>query len=177
LQLLFGAFKVHKTYFGLDTANRYTQVGEISARGVESSATLTGPDGLTVVAGGVWLRPEVTRQIPELGGNGTVPVGPVPRTININVDYAPSNWRGWGTKIQWTALSSRVQTGDDLYRLPPFRALNVGLRYAFKLFDRAYSARLDVANVTNAAGLTLSSAYIALPELRRNYTFTFAADL
>jgi iron complex outermembrane receptor protein len=177
LQLLFGAFKVHKTYFGLDTTNRYTQVGEISARGVESSATLTGPDGLTVVAGGVWLRPEVKRQIPERGGSGNVPVGPVPRTININVDYAPGNWRGWGTTMQWTALSSRVETGDDLYRLPPLVTLKVGLRYVFKLLNRPCSARLDVANVTNATGLTLSSAYIAVPQLRRNYTFTFAADL
>jgi iron complex outermembrane receptor protein len=177
LQLLIGAFKVHKTYFGLDTVNRYTHVGEISARGVESSATLTGPDGLTVVAGGVWLRPEVKRQIPERGGSGNVPVGPVPRTININVDYAPSNWRGWGTTMQWTALSSRVETGDDLYRLPPLATLKVGLRYIFKLYNRPFSARLDVANVTNASGLTLSSSYVAVPQLRRNYTVTFAADL
>ena len=177
LQLLIGTFKVHKTYFGLDTANRYTHIGEISARGVESSATLSGPDGLTVVAGGVWLRPEVKRQIPERGGSGNVPVGPVPRTININVDYAPGKWRGWGTTIEWTALSSRVETGDDAYRLPPFAKLNVGLRYMFKLINRPCSARLDVANVTNAAGLTLSSAYIAVPQLRRNYTFTLAADL
>jgi iron complex outermembrane receptor protein len=177
LQLLIGAFKVHKNYFGLDTANRYTQVGDISARGVESSATWTGPDGLTVVGGGVWLRPEVKRQVPERGGSGNVPVGPVPRTININVDYAPSNWRGWGTTIQWNALSSRVETGNDLYRLPPLATLNVGLRYMFKLLNRPCSARLDVANVTNATGLTLSSAYIALPQLQRNYTFTFAADL
>jgi hypothetical protein len=106
-----------------------------------------------------------------------VPVGPVPRTININVDYAPSNWRGWGTTIQWNALSSRVETGNDLYRLPPLATLNVGLRYMFKLLNRPCSARLDVANVTNATGLTLSSAYIALPQLQRNYTFTFAADL
>jgi iron complex outermembrane recepter protein len=177
LQLLIGAFKIHKIYFGLDTANRYGQVGEISARGVESSATLTGPDGLTVVAGGVWLRPEVKRQIPERGGSGNVPVGPVPRTININVDYAPGNWRGWGTTMQWTALSSRVETGDNFYRLPPLATLKVGLRYVFKLFDRPFSARLDVGNITNATGLTISSAYVATPQLRRNYTFTFAADL
>lgn len=177
LQLLIGAFKVHKTYFGLDTTNRYTQVGDISARGVESSATLTGPDGLTVVAGGVWLRPEVKRQISERGGSGNVPVGPVPRTINLNVDYAPSFWKGWATTMEWTALSSRVETGDDLYSLPPLVTLQVGLRYVFKLFNRPFSARLDVANVTNATGLTLSPAYIAVPQLQRNYTFTFAADL
>jgi hypothetical protein len=61
--------------------------------------------------------------------------------------------------------------------LTPHATLNVGLRYVFKLFNRPCSARLDVANVTNATGLTLSPAYVAVPQLRRNYTFTFAADL
>lgn len=176
-QLLVGAFKVHKTHFGMDTANRFTGIGDISSRGVESSVRLTGIDGLTLIAGGVWLRPEVTRQVSERGASGQIPIGPVPRTINVNVEYAPAYWRGWGTTLQWTSLSARVQTGDNLYRLPPLTTLNVGLRYWFKLFNRPGSARLDVANVTNATGLTLSPAYIAVPQLPRNYTFTVAADL
>jgi iron complex outermembrane recepter protein len=179
LQLLLGVFKVHKTYFSLDTGDRYTQIGDISTEGIESSATFTGRAGLTVVAGAVWLRPQVQRHIAELGGNGTVPIGPVPRTININVDYAPPNWRGWGTSLQLTSLSSRVETTDDRYRLSPLRVLNVGVRYQFRLSDRPCSARLDVGNVTNAAGLTFSSAYsyLVVPQLPRNYMLTLAADL
>ena len=179
LQLLLGGFKVHKSYFSLDSADRYTQIGDISTEGVESSATFTGAAGLTVVAGAVWLRPQVERQLPELGGNGTVPIGPVPRTINVNVDYAPPNWRGWGASLQWTSLSSRVETTDDRYRLPPLRTLNVGVRYLFRLIDRPCSARLDVDNVTNASGLTFSSAYayLVVPQLPRNYMLTLTADL
>jgi iron complex outermembrane receptor protein len=177
LQFVVGTFKVHKSYFSLDTSDRYAEVGDISARGIESSATMTGPEGLTVVAGGVWLRPEVKRKIAEQGGTGNVPVGPVPRTININVDYAPVFWRGWGATVQWKSLSSRVETGDDLYRLPPLNTLEVGVRYLFKVFNRGCSARLDVGNITNARGLTVSSNYTALSQLPRNYTFTFAADL
>ena len=119
LQLLVGAFKVHKGYFSLDTNDRYTRVGEIGAQGLESSVTWTGPEGLTIVAGGVWLQPEVMRQIAEQGGTGDVPVGPVPRTININVDYAPLYLQGWGGTMQWKSLSSRVETGDDLYSFRP----------------------------------------------------------
>ena len=179
LQLLLGGFKVHKTYFSLDTTDRYTQLGDISTEGVESSATFTGAAGLTVVAGAVWLRPQVQRQFSELGGNGTVPIGPVPRTINVNLDYSPPNWRGWGTSLQWTYLSSRVETTDDRYRLPPLNTLNLGLRHLFRLGDRPCSARLDIGNVTNAAGLTFSSAYayLVIPQLPRNYTLTLAADL
>jgi len=177
VQLLVGGFKVHKTYFNLDTANRYTEVGDISSEGLESSVAITWPKGLTVIAGGVWLRPEVKRRISELGGTGEVPVGPVPRTINVNLDYAPADWRGWGATLQWKSLSSRVETGDDVYRLPPLETLSAGARYLFRCLDRSCSARLDVANVTNASGLTITSAYAVVPQLRRTYTFTFAADL
>src|SRR5262249_37297696 len=109
--------------------------------------------------------------------NGSVPVGPVPRTININVDYAPSSWRGWGTTLQWTSLSSRVETSDNRYALPPLATLNVGARYQFKFLNRSLSARLEVDNVTNATGLIISTAYSAVSQPRRNYAFTFAADL
>jgi len=177
LQLLVGGFKVQKNYFNLDATDRYTEIGNISTQGVESSVTFTGLEGLTVVAGAVWLRPEVQRQVPELGGNGPVPVGPVPRTVNVNVDYAPRNWQGWGTSLQWTSLSSRVETSDDRYRLPPLRTLNIGVRYLFKPNKRSFSARLDVGNVTNARGLTLTSYYLVTPQLLRNYMVTLAADL
>ena len=179
LQLLAGVFKIHKSYFSLDTEHRYTQIGDISSEGIESSATFTGGGGLTVVAGAVWLRPEVQRQFSELGGNGTVPIGPVPRTINVNIDYAPPKWRGFGTSLQWTSLSSRVETSDDRYRLPPLNTFNLGLRYLFRVGDRPCSARLDIGNITDAAGLTFSSAYayLVVPQLPRNYVLTLAADL
>jgi hypothetical protein len=70
-----------------------------------------------------------------------MPIGPVPSTINLNADYAPAQWRGWGASVQWTWLSSR-----------------------------------DVANLTDASGLTSSSRYLVLSQLRRNYLLTAAID-
>jgi outer membrane receptor protein involved in Fe transport len=125
----------------------------------------------------VLLRPEVNQQTPALGGTGTVPVGPVPRTINVNVDYAPDRWGHWATSLQWTSLSSRVVTNNDQVELPPLSMLNVGVRYRVRLFNRPCSARLDVANVTDETGLTISSLYLVFPVLRRNYTLTLATDI
>jgi iron complex outermembrane recepter protein len=173
LKLLVGAFTIHKTYFGVDTANVYRSLGDISSRGIESSATLTDRGGLTVVAGAVWLRPEVQLG----GGGGSVPVGPVPRTINVNVDYSPANWNHWAASLQWTSLSSRVQTNDGAYDLAPLKTLNVGVRYGFGLFGGKCSIRFDAGNVTNAAGLTISPVYLLTPQLQRNYTLTLTADL
>jgi iron complex outermembrane receptor protein len=177
LRLLLGAFTIHKTYFGVDITNVYRSLGSISTVGIESSATLTDYGGLTVVAGAVWLRPEVTRQVPELGGGGPVPVGPVPRTINVNVDYSPAHWNRWATSLQWTALSSRAATSDDSYQLAPLKTLNVGVRYGFKPYGRKCSLRFDAANVTNAPGLTISTVYLVVPQLQRNYMLTLTADL
>jgi iron complex outermembrane receptor protein len=177
LELLLGAFKVHKPYFNVDTAGRYRPLGDISSRGVEGSATLSALDGLKVVAGLVLLRPEVNQQTPALGDTTTVPVGPVPRTINVNVDYAPARWGRWAAALQWSSLSSRVVTTNDQFEMPPLSVLNVGVRYKLRLFDRPCSARLDVANVTDQAGLTVSSLYQVVPVLRRNYTVTLATDI
>jgi outer membrane receptor protein involved in Fe transport len=138
---------------------------------------LTGSNGLTVVAGAVWLRPEVKRQVAELGGAGPVPVGPVPRTVNVNVDYAPAALGGLAASAQWTSLSSRVVTSDDAYSLAPLTTLNLGLRYRFRLLERACLVRLDAGNVTNEPGITISPLYVAVPQLQRNYTLTLTIDL
>jgi len=177
LELLLGGFKVHKTYFNVDAAGRYGQLGGISSRGVEGSATLSTLDGLRVVAGIVLLKPEVSRRTSVAGGTGTVPVGPVPRTINVNVDYAPALWGRWAAALQWTSMSSRVVSNDDQFKLPALSTLNVSLRYKLRLFNRPLSARLDIANVTDQAGLTISSLYLVVPLLRRNYTLTLATDI
>ena len=170
LQLLLGGFRIHKTYFSVDPlTNVYRAFGDISATGLESSARLTGAGGLTVVAGAVWLRPELA--------GGSTPVGPVPRTINVNVDYAPKELKGWAGSLQWTSLSSRVAASNDAYSLPPFATLNVGIRYRFTLLERAASVRLDAGNVTNQAGATISNVYLLTPQLQRNYTLTLAVDL
>jgi iron complex outermembrane recepter protein len=176
MRLLLGAFTIHKSYFNLDSADIYQQLGTIVSKGVEGSASLSG-NGLTVVAGFVLLRPQVDLQVPELGGSGSVPIGPVPRTINVNVDYAPTKWRGWAATLQWTALSARTETNNDLYQLPPLNVLNVGIRYIRTFHAGKFLARLDVSNATNATGLTISSQYQVMPQLGRTYTFTLALDL
>jgi iron complex outermembrane receptor protein len=177
LQFVLGVFDVHKAYFNVDLNNRYAQLGEVRTRGVEGSATLAGTAGLSVVAGFVLLKPEVERRAAQMIAAGTVPVGPVPRTVNVNVDYAPTSWNGWAASLQWTALSSRVETNSDAYKLAPLSTLNTGLRYARKLFRHPCSARFDVANLTNASGLTISPLNLVLPQLRRNFMLTLAMDI
>ena len=74
-------------------------------------------------------------------------------------------------------MSSRVETADDHYELPPFSTINFGLRYSAKVLGHNWSTRLDVGNVASASGLTISPLYAVNPELGRNYMLTIAADL
>ena len=177
LKVVLGAFEIHKSYFNLDTNEQYHELGAIRSRGIEASASLATANGLTIVAGAVLLKPEIELKVQPLGGSGMVPVGPVPATIDVNMDYQPARWHGWGASLRWTYLSSRVDTADDHYELPPFSTINFGLRYSAKVLGHNWSTRLDVGNVANATGLTISPLYAVNPELGRNYMLTIAADL
>jgi iron complex outermembrane recepter protein len=176
LDLVLGAFDVHKSYFNLDQNDEYRQLGRIENRGIEVSATLRPVDGLKAVAGFVHNDPQVDLRVAALGTTREVPIGPVPSTINVNADYAPSMWRGWGTSLQWTWLSSRVETDNDLYELRPLSTLNAGVRYSHKCLTHPCSLRFDIANLTDASGLTISPQYMLLSQLRRNYMLTAAID-
>jgi iron complex outermembrane receptor protein len=174
--LVFGGFDVHKPYFNLDPNDNYRQLGRIENRGIEASATLRPAEGLKIVAGYVHNSPRVDLRVTGLGTTRQVPIGPVPSTVNVNADYAPTRWRGWGASVQWTWLSSRVQTGDDIYELPPLSTLNAGVRYARRCLAHPCSLRFDAANLTDASGLTISPQYMLLTQLRRNYMLTAAID-
>ena len=176
LEWIAGVFKIEKSYFNLDQSSQYLELGHVSARGIETSVNWTGPKGLTIVGGACWLRPEVSRRVAELGGEGSTPVGPIPRTINVNVDYAPSSWKGLGTSAQWNSFSSRVETSNNNYRLPPYTTLNLAARYNRSVFNHSYSARLEADNVFDRNAVTLSTTYFASSQPGRSYVVTLTAD-
>ena len=175
LSLVAGAFEIDKAYFNLDATNLYTALGEVRHRGIESSLAYAA-EGLTVVAGGVWLRPHVERRIPEPGATGDVPLGPVPLTLNLTADYAPARWHPLAASLQWSRLSARVATTDDRYFLPVLSTLGVGLRYEARAHGHPLSVRLDALNVTDARGLHLSPVAQVTPELGRRYLLSFTID-
>jgi iron complex outermembrane receptor protein len=175
LQVLLGAFDIHKPYFNSDAANVYTQLGRVEHRGLETSVSYSNA-GLTVLAGGVLLKSRVERQIPEPGATGTIPLGPVPLTLTANVDYAPPRLGPWAASLQWNRLSPRVATTDNSIYLPALATLGAGIRYRWTRLARPWTARLDGFNLTNARGLHVSSLDVVLPEQARRYALTVATD-
>lgn len=176
LQALVGAFEIHKPYFNTGVNNIYRQLGLLDYRGLESSLSWNR-DGLTLLAGGVYLKPHVHRTLVEPGATGETPIGPVPLTMSINLDWEPPRLSPWAGSLQWTRLSSRVETVDDSVYLPQFWTLNAGLRYRLKLNNSTCLIRLDGYNLTNARGLHLSSLELVVPEQIKRYMLTLAVDI
>ncbi len=173
--LIVGGFDIHKPYFNVDAENIYTQLGRLEYRGLETSLSYSDA-GLTVLVGGVRVRPRVTRVIPEPGATGDVPLGPVPLTVTANVDYAPARWGPWAASLQWNRLSPRVATTDDSIYLPALSTLTAGVRCHWTLRSRPWTLRLDGFNLTDARGLHVSSLDVVLPEQGRRFMITLATD-
>jgi iron complex outermembrane receptor protein len=175
LQVIFGAFEIHKPYFNTDVDNVYTQLGQLQYRGLETSLSYNN-NGLTVLLGGVLLQPRVDRVIQEPGATGNVPLGPVPLTFTANLDLAPPQWGPWGASVQWNRLSSRVATTDNAVYLPPLNTIAAGVRYHWTMRAKPWNLRLDAYNLTDARGLHLSELEVVLPEQGRRLMLTLATD-
>jgi iron complex outermembrane receptor protein len=175
LQFVLGAFDIHKPYFNSDVANVYTQLGRVEHRGLETSLSFND-SGLTLLGGGVFLRPRVQREIAEPGATGDVPLGPVPLTLTVNIDYAPPQWGPWAASMQWNRLSTRVATTNDATYLPSLATLGAGVRYHWMHLTHPWTVRLDGANLTDSRGLHLSSVDLVLPEQGRRIVLTLATD-
>lgn len=176
LQLILGAFEIHKPYFNLDAVNVYTQLGYVQYRGIETSLSYAD-GGLTVLVGGVLLQPRVDRVIAEPGATGNIPLGAVPLTSTVNIDYAPARWGPWAASMQWNRLSPRVATTDNAVYLPSLSTFGAGVRYHWKWLARPWTVRLDGFNLTDAHGLHVSTLDLVLPELGRRFALTLATDL
>jgi iron complex outermembrane recepter protein len=175
MQLILGAFEIHKPYFNTDASNVYTQLGQLQYRGLESSLSYNDR-GLTVLIGGVLLQPRVDRSIPEPGATGDVPLGPVPLTLTANLDFAPPQWGPWAASLQWNRLSPRVATSDNAVDLPALGTLAAGIRYRWTLRGSPWTVRLDGFNLTDAHGLHVSDLEAVLPEEGRRFMLTLATD-
>jgi iron complex outermembrane recepter protein len=176
LRMILGVFDIHKPYLNLDSVNVYRPLGRLRNEGLETSLTY-GNAGLTVLAGGVWIRPRVDLSVTQPGVTGSEPIGPVPLTLTANLDYAPKNWGPWAASLQWNRLSSRYATSDDLQRLPPLAKVDSGVRYQWKRGEKSWTLRFDGFNLTNAQGLHVSALGLVLPEQSRRFALTLATDL
>lgn len=154
LTLVAGVFDVQKPYFNLDRAQIYRELGEVRHRGVELSLTGSPIEGLTVVAGAVFLDGEVSGELVDRGQIGPRPVGQTDRQLRLNAEYRLPWSPAWSIDLGIisngdSAASStpRPALGGKQFTIDGRTGFDIGARYRFEMFGARAVARAQILNV------------------------------
>jgi iron complex outermembrane receptor protein len=176
LRLVAGVFQVTKPFFNLDTANVFTQLGDVRHRGVELSLTGQPLEGLTVVAGTVLLQARVTGAAVTSGRIGAEPLGRFPRVSRLNLQYGPKAWAGFSVDGQVENISGRYVNILNTARAPGYTTLNLGARYVFRKGTSGAALRFQAQNLTDTFAWTISPTAAYTPIDQRRFTLSLTVD-
>lgn len=183
LQMVVSAFQVTKPYFSFDAANAYVASGTVRMRGLEGSVSGKIGERLTLVAGGLLLRPQVSGTARAQGMVGRLPAGTPSANVRIDASWrsdlpgalTPTATFNYTGRRAVTARPLAAFGGSQLM-LPGAATLDLGLRSQFRLGKVPASLRLLVQNVCDKAEWKVASANTLYPEDRRRAILTLAAD-
>lgn len=182
-QLVLSAFQIKRPYFTFDGAGRYAEQGEARYRGAELS--FAGHfDRLTVLAGAVVMKPEVTGPGRSSGLVGARPAGIPDFYSRIDLQYRTDIMGGLTPTVTLLATGPRAMgsapvaaLGGRQRMLDTHVAVDIGLRHRFKLGTMPASARLQLLNVFNQTGWKVITSNTLQPEEHRRLMVSLAADL
>ena len=174
--VLAGVFEVKKPYFDRNTVNFFTEVGDLSHRGVELSLSGRLAPGLNVVAGAMLLRARVEANAALASLIAGVPVGRVNRNVRLNVQYGPASWHGFSIDGQVSQDGPAFADRANTVRLDANTTFDLGTRYNFRVFGTGASLRLRLQNVANAYGWTVGSSGSYAPIPPRRFTAQLITD-
>lgn len=181
-QLVLSAFQIRRPYFSFDAGGRYAELGEGRYRGAELS--FAGHfDRLTVLAGAVLMKPEVSGPGRTSGLVGERPAGIPDFYTRIDLQYRTDILGGLTPTVTLLATGPRAMgsapvpaLGGKQAMLDTHAAIDIGLRHRFKLGSMPSSARMQLQNVFNRTGWKVVTSNTLQPEEHRRFTFSIAAD-
>jgi iron complex outermembrane recepter protein len=184
LSLVAGVFDVRKPYFNLDPDRVFRELGAVRHRGIELSLAGQPIDGLSIVAGAVFLDADVSGEAVDLGIIGPKPVGTTGRTIRANLDYRLPFLAPVSVDLGISSLGGRVASALEYAELggrqlttEPLTTFDIGARYRFKAGAAPATLRAQVTNVFNAYGWNVSANSSFRFSDTRRFLLTLAADL
>ena len=182
LQIVGGVFELRKPYFSLNNENVFTNLGALINRGAEMS--LAGPlaPGLNVVAGAVWMDPQVTGSDVALGRVGERAVAQTRKLVRARFNYRLPFLNGVSLDagIDYTGpITASVRpdpASSKQLEVPSRTEIDLGARYRFELRDAPAVLRLQVENVFNTGGWKPTSSGGFEREGPRAVSIELAAD-
>jgi iron complex outermembrane receptor protein len=151
ITLITGAFDIERPYYGVDGESVFRRLGAVRHRGLEVSVTGTPTPGLTLVAGGTFIRARLSGDEVESGTIGSRPVDVPARKLIASLDWRPT---GSATSFDVAVEHIGPNTGDALnrVRVDPLTTVDLGVRHRFQLGKENAVLRLQATNVFNAYG-------------------------
>jgi iron complex outermembrane receptor protein len=184
LSFVGGLFDVRKPYFNVDQDKVYRELGTVRHRGVELSLAGQPIDGLSIVAGAVFLDADVAGEAVELGLIGPKPVGTTERIVRANFDYRLPFFQPVSVDLAVNNQAGRIASGMEFAELggrqlttEPRTVFDIGARYRFSVSDRPATLRAQVTNLFNVYGWDVSANSSFRFNDTRRFLLSLAADL
>ncbi len=182
-QLVASAFQITKPYFSFDTANRYSEVGQVRHRGVEGSVSAHFGKRLNLLAGVVAMQPRVSGPAHDLGLVGNRPAGTPELFARFDANYRTDIFGGLTPTASLIYTGNRpagsrplAMLGGKQLMLPGFAAVDLGVRQQFKLGKIPASYRIVVNNVFDSANWKVIASNTLQVDERRRFLATVTAD-
>lgn len=173
LRLNAAAFKIEKPLIALDSNLVFRPRGTVFHKGIEASLAGSPVQGLTILAGGLYL--DAGNQGEEVnfsqtgcqgfGGTGTSdpnsgggggcglgqrPVGRSPLSGRLAINWRPeAGVSPWSFDVVVEGNSPQQATRDNLVKAIAGVDIDVGMRYRFKLSKNAAVIRIAINDLTN----------------------------
>jgi len=176
IKLIAGVFDLRKPYFGYDATGRYTRIGTIKSRGIETSLSGALTSRLDLVAGGVFLRPRVVEDVATEAVIGKRPVGLPSHIVNLNLNWRTPIAKGLSFDISAVHRGKTPATTDNAVFVPARATVNLGARYGFKLAGNDALLRVQVANVFDEQGFSTAGPGIYAANAGRYLSGYLAVD-
>jgi iron complex outermembrane receptor protein len=160
LKAVLGIFDLSRPYFGFDPAKLFKQVGTVESRGVEFSLSGNPTRRLSLVAGGVLLRPRVTASDATNDTVGSKPVGLPDCILNLNLNWKTPLSDRFDLDLAANRFGRAAATTDNLVFAPARTTLDFGAHYRFQLAGHAATFRLQLRNVLDDRGYAVVNSGI-----------------
>jgi iron complex outermembrane receptor protein len=176
-------FDVRKPYFNLDPGRVYRQLGTVRHRGVELSLAGQPIPGLSVVAGAVFLKADVSGEAVDLRIIGPKPVGTTGRTVRANFDYRLPFFDPVSIDLGVTSIGGRVASALEYSELGGRQLMtksrttfDVGARYRFEFGATPATLRAQVTNLFDVYRWDVSANSSFKFIENRRFLLTLSAD-
>jgi iron complex outermembrane recepter protein len=177
VRLVAAVFDLRKPYFEIDRIdNIFRVLGEVRHRGGEFSVSGKLGEGLTLVAGGVFLDPVVTGEAVADGRLGRRPIGRTQLLVDSSLDWRLPFAKRWSVDARLLFEGERFADTQDQLTIPSRATLDLGARYRFQLGRSQALLRFRLANATNNFGWRVFSGGGFLANAPRRASISVTAD-